>query len=385
MMLPLLKHYQNTTGVLCVTLGLTTAGPVLAAHGIPSRGFASLLRADDSMALFHGKRLASELSEGAVPKKESIAYLGLSYRDLEERLGPTAAASAYAGQGRQSFLPMGPLRRLFDDVKPDVLVTTISPRAEEAALRVALERGTPSMCLVDFFGGPGILRAASPGYGTRVCVLSESTRKWLIDRGRDPEDIVVTGNPAFDRLGEIDWAQRRFSYRKARGWENKKVILWASQIEPLPPEGSASGLPTRIEEKLQEILERRRDWHLLVRPHPNESRRGHSLRGHTTLAEEGEPLDPMLAAADVVVIMTSTIGIEARLVGKPVISVDLSVFTADAPFASEGLSLGIRDLNLLEEAIDQSIQTPVRFPSGYVRPGRASRLVVEQINDLLKR
>lgn len=384
MIVPIVKRLQNLKWARCVTVGLTTAARVLSRNGIVNRGFSSLIGPGDALALARGEKLYKELNRNTgVSKKESVAYLGLSYEDLEKRIGRSRAARLYQFKGRQAFLPMGPMRRLFDEIQPDVVVSTISPRAEEAAIRVASERGIPSLCLVDFFGGSGIKNAGRPGYGSRVCVICEQARQWLLDRGRKRQEIVVTGNPAFDRLANPGWKEKGLKFRRATGWESQKIILWASQIEPRRDGKGVANLPHRIESNLIRMLSRHPDWRLIIRAHPNEPFRLPAHEKNTLVSQPGTPLDPVLAAADVVVIMTSTVGLEARLAGKPVISVDLSIFTDTAPFARVGLAVGIKKIERLESAIEKALRMPKTMPRGFAPPGSAAEKVVEEIFKLL--
>lgn len=386
MIIPVLKKIRGRSDLQCVSLGLTTAGAALENQGLPHRGFASLLRSTDTNALRWGERLAAALpAGGTVPREETVAYLGLSYADLVERVGEAEAARAYEEKGRQAFLPLGPLRRLLDEIRPDAVVATISPRAEEAALRVAGERGVPSLCLVDLFARPALRRASPPGYGSRVGVISQGVRSWLINAGRPAAEIVVTGNPAFDHLASPTWGRVGQDVRAKRGWSDQRVILWASQTESARnPYSGALGdpsVPARIEETLRGIVSRRRNWRLVVRPHPNEPRRPGAPGAEMSGPED--PLHPLLAAVDAVVIMTSTVGLEARLMGKPVVSVDLSVFSKDTPFAEEGLSEGITDLSNLENALEKALASSPGRLKGFPPPGTATDAVVGNLEDLL--
>lgn len=388
MMIPVLQKLRERADLRCVPLGLTTAGAALKKEGIPSRGFASLIRSEDTHALRWGEKLAAAMHAGGnVPREETIAYLGLSFADLVDRVGEAEAARAYKEKGRMAFLPLGPLRRLMDEIRPDVVVSTISPRAEEAALRVTGERGIPSLCLVDLFGKTELTRAATPGYGTRVAVLSHGVGHRLAACGRPEKEIVVTGNPAFDHLIPLRWEAAGRALRAARGWDGRRVILWASQEEPaIDPFSGARGdpcLPLEIEHALEALTARHRGWRLVVRQHPNQPPRQKLASPNVDLSDSREPLPALLAAVDAVVIMTSTVGLEARMMGKPVVSIDLSVFSKDIPFAEEGLSEGVTDLSNLEGALERAFAASPGPVAGFPATGTAVESVVRTIDMLL--
>ncbi len=387
MLIPVIRHLSTLADFNCLVMGLTTAASQLARCGIQSVGFSSLLRDDDVRAISHGRRLFSSLpQDGAVDPQESIAYLGLSYADLEERLGVEGAAVEYALKGRQAFLPLGPMRRACIKYAPDVIVTTISPRAEQAAILVASEMKIPSVCLIDLFARPSLKRASTQGYATRVCVISDSVKNWLIRAGRRPDEVVVTGNPVFDELFARDIKSKAVSLREKNKWQGKKVILWASQIEPErnPFSGRIGdpSLPWSVEACLKDIIRSKDDWHLVIRYHPNQGCVPTSeVDEKITISERNEPLAPLLQAVDLVVTLTSTVGLEARLLGKPLITVDMSVYSDDTPYAKLGFSVGIDDLSELESAMSRLLDGCIgpNSLSELPRIGMATDSVVQQI------
>lgn len=332
----------------------------------------------------------SSLSQGgAVDSEESIAYLGLSYADLEERLGTEGAAAEYALKGRQAFLPLGPMRRAYEKYAPDLVVTTISPRAEQAAILVASEMKIPSVCLIDLFARPSLRRASSQGYGTRVCVISDSVKDWLVRAGRHPDEIVVTGNPVFDGLFAGGLQSEAVLLRKKNKWQEKKVILWASQIEPeRNPFSGRQGdpaLPWLVEARLKEIVKNKDDWHLVIRYHPNQDPPDSRGDEKVTISQRDESLAPLLQAVDLVVTLTSTVGLEARLLKKPLITVDMSVYSEDTPYAKLGFSVGVNDFLELEPTISRLLDGCIDqySLSELPRAGNATDSVVQQILKLL--
>ena len=71
-----------------------------------------------------------------------------------------------------------------------------------------------------------------PGFADRLCVINQDVRE-MFSCGRDENEVLVTGNPAFDTLKLPTTAARGQDLRKSRGWDdNKTTILWASQVEP---------------------------------------------------------------------------------------------------------------------------------------------------------
>lgn len=337
-------------------LGLTTAQAYLEAAGLDYFGFAELTGAGNPEVQAWGRELAGPLVPGApVSHHESIAYHGLNFRDLVEEVGESTARRHYQEHARQGFLPVATMSRLLQDLSPRLVVSTNSPRSERALFIAAKALAIPALCLVDMFAMQEFQWIGSKDYADTICVLNEDVRSFLIERGCNPQNVVCTGNPAFDTIGSLNKRQSGAALRQAKGFASgQKVILWASNVEPeRHPFTGAPGspdLPQHVEAELRRLVKQHVDWHLLVRYHPSQNvqflpgeRVEQSLRG--------EDLHSLLHAVDLVVVMSSTVGLEAYFAGRPVVSVDMSIFTAEAPYSKMGVSTGVAALNELENAI----------------------------------
>ncbi|MGH8381176.1 hypothetical protein [Pseudomonas sp.] len=340
-----------------VVLALTTAGPYLERAGIDYIGYRNLPDADSEEVLAYGRRLTAELPAGGeVPLAESIAYMGLNYRELVSCHGSEAAAQLYASKGRQAFLPVGLFERWFAQVRPALVVATNSPRSEQAAFEAAARLGIASICAVDIFGLQEIQWIRKPGYASRICVLNEQVKEMFLAQGCQAEQVVVTGNPAFERLQQDEARAAGHSLRVSKGWAaDETVLLWASQVEPEQhPFADRKGdptLPSRIEASLRRFVSQNAGYRLVVRYHPSERVTFEQGQERVELSRGSEDLVALLHAVDVVVVMSSTVGLEAHLVGRPVLSVSGSVFTADAPYGQMGIATDVPSADQLEAAL----------------------------------
>lgn len=328
-------------------LALTTAGAYLDRINIPYIGFLHLDGAQDADVQTYGEALAQYLPAGGpVSREETVAYLGLNYRELVREHGQVQAQKLFQERGRQAFLPIHVFERLLENLKPALVVATNSPRSERSAILAARRIGIPSICAVDIFALQEVQWIGVPGYADKVCVLNEQVRQMLIEHGRKPEEVVVTGNPAFDRLTTAQAVEAGAQLRQDRSWNDDFItILWASQIEPerhpFTDSIGDSSLPRRIEAYLREFVAVNEGFRLVVRYHPSE----HEIFTpglRVEFSPIGEDLGALLHAVDVVVVTASTVGLEASLAGRSVISVDASIFTADAPYSEMGISTGVK-------------------------------------------
>jgi hypothetical protein len=356
MLLPVARMLRERRMAEPVFLGLTTARAEVEAAGFPCMGFLDAVAPGDEVAMQHGRTLASQLPAHAVSFEESAAYLGLSYADLERAQGSDRAAALYLEHGRQAFLPVPTLERILRLVQPSLVVATSAPRAERAAVLAARRLGLPAVCLVDLFAAYEIEWLREPGFADRVCVLNEQVRQRIVQAGRGDHEVVVTGNPAFDGLIDPAVRERGARLRQARRWDGQRVWLWASQIEPAAhpcqPGHGDTELPMRIARELQAITAARPNMTLVIRPHPSEVDFRIELGPRQHLSGRQEPLHELLHACDGVVVLTSTVGLEARLAGCHVVQVLGSLYSADAPYLAYGIADAAVPLAGLAAAID---------------------------------
>ena len=339
-----------------IFLALTTAGPALESLGIPYIGFKDLPQACDSDVQMYGRMLVSDIPQGSqVSLEESIAYLGSNFSDLVQVHGESNAWNLYKMKGRQAFLPVRSMKRTLRFLNPSLVLSTNSPRTEKASILAAKQLDIPSVCVIDMFALNEVQWIGEPGFADRLCVINQDVREMFFSCGRDENEVLVTGNPAFDTLKLPTTAARGQDLRKSRGWDdNKTTILWASQVEPArhPFTGSSGDpmLPNRIEEVLRKFVFESDQYRLVVRYHPSEITQFRPAKD-IYLSPADEPLDALLHAVDIVVVMSSTVGLEASIVGRPVISVDRSVCTADTPFSRMGISTGVGHESELPQAL----------------------------------
>jgi hypothetical protein len=365
-------------------LGLTTAAPVVRASGLPLVQFKDFVEAGDEPALQRGRELLRGMDPVDDPE-ESAAYLGLSYVELEAAEGAGEAQRRYQQLGRQAFLPVRTMTRILERSKPDLVVVTNSPRAERAAVIAARDLSIPVVCTVDLFAIDEVRWIGAPDYAQRVCVLNDQVREFLVGAGRAPEQVVVTGNPAFDSLRDPENVQRGKVLRDRHGWSGQRVVLWPSQAEPAihPFDGSPGDpqLPSRVLAELVAWTLRNDDAVLCVRPRAGEPAPLLPASDQIVLTGQDWPLPELLHAIDLVVTLTSTVGLEGHLCGARLVQVLGSVFEAAMPLARFGVADAAVPLEGLAPALDHWARVPRRDASQAAAP--ATQRVVQVLREFL--
>lgn len=346
-----------------LVLALTTAAPLARAAGLPTIGFRELVEPTDVEALAVGARLADALQVQAAEREESVAYLGLSYADLEHRLGAAEAAERYARFGRQAFLPLSVLERALRRFQPALVLATNSPRAEQAAIESARALGIPSLCLLDLFGIWERERLIRPDYADALCVLNEAVRAELVAAGRPDEQVHATGNPAFDSLRDPGWATQGAALRRAAGLEDLYVLLLATSPEPERVPG-IDGVgdprwPRRIEQHLIDVVRANPYLALWLRRHPSEPTADEvAALAHPRIRVCGPevPLHAWLHAGDEVLVTVSTVGVEAALAGRRVTQIRGSILDRLSPYVALGVADRALGIDELRHGWDQGLE-----------------------------
>ncbi len=346
-------------------LALTTAAAPVREAGLPAYGFSDLLEPSDTEAVRHGERLVQTLSVQAAQREESVAYLGLSYAELEADVGVQEAAARYAQFGRQAFLPVRVLERALARWRPACVLATNSPRAERAALLAARRQGIPSLCLLDLFGLWERDWLVRPDYADALCVLNPQVAASLVAAGRPAGHLHVTGNPAFDTLHDPAVIAQGQALRRDAGWRSQRVLLYASSPEPEEVTGIAGrgdpAWPRRIEAHLIEAVQADPSLALWVRRHPSEAAADEvRARAHPRIRVAEGPLHPYLHACDEVVVTVSTVGVEANLAGRDVTQVRGSILDGLSPYLSMGIAQRELSLHEIATRLGQSAATTAR-------------------------
>lgn len=362
MVLPVALAMQALPEVQVRVLGLTTAAAEVTRAGLPLLQFKDFVQPADAGAVAHGRELMRDLAGPVADPDETAAYLGLSYRDLVTESGADEAARRYAERGRQAFLPVPTLRHIVQQVGADLVVATNSPRGERAAIVAAGQLGVPAACIVDLFAIDEVQWIGALDYAQRVCVLNAAVKGFLVQAGRRDEQIMVTGNPAFDALHDPALVRQGHALRQAQGWQRQRVILWPTQVEPAvhPFNGQPgdASLPARALDRLVALVLSREDCILCVRPRAGEALP--TLPAHPRILITGQdwPLQPLLHAVDMVVTLTSTVGLEGHLVGARVLQVRGSVFDHAMPLQAYGLADEAVGLDGLDAAFHRCLALP---------------------------
>lgn len=384
MLIPVAQALQASGRAQPVVLALTTAAPVARAAGLDVVQFKDFVQPGDEAALARGRQLVQDLGGAVDDPDESAAYLGLSYADLEADLDASAAAAEYRRRGRQAFLPVRTLTRILQALRPDMVVATNAPRGERAAIVAAGRLGLPALCVVDLFAIDEVQWIGQAGFADRVCVLNAVVRDFLVAAGRRPDEVVETGNPGFDALNAPEAVAAGHQWRQQQGWGDRRVLLWPTQVEPaVHPFDGRPGDPTLPGRALQQLVQwtlARGDAVLCLRPRAGETPPDVPAHERIVITGQDLPLPTLLHACDLVVTLTSTVGLEGHLAGCRLVQVTGSVFDGAMPLLRYGIADDAVPVQSLHPALERWATAPRRTAQNLTP---ATQRVLSQITAFL--
>lgn len=382
-----LVHNLNQRGHQCTLLALTTAGLVAQREQLgPCRPIDYVDSSNPAIYLPGVKLAKKHHTEGkGISLEESIAYLGVSFRDLATELGIDDAWKRYHEFGLNAFTPVRFMRDVLSRIQPDVVVATTSPRMEKAALRAAYQLDIPSLCMIELFGILEEPWLGRPDNGHVLAVSREDVIRRLCAAGRQREDIYLIGSPMFDQLADPALPSKGKRWRQERQIaDHEKLVFWAEQPEPDNPQ-----LPRIMRKHLAEVC-KRNGWRFVVRLHPSSTDpRWEVLPDDCIQSHSDEPLAQLIHACDVGITLTSTVGWEILLSDKPLLVPRLSSYSRFVTYGDGDGALAVDSIENIEAGLktlldDSKISQELRaVRAALPQPGGAAERVADLIENIV--
>ena len=377
----------RTCGVDVDLMGFTTGRAALERAGLEAGSVTRLLDPDPGADEPYRRAVQALGPLGSHPDvrpEESEAYFTVGLRDLAERVGLEQALLRVAEEGRTAFTPVSVMARYIARSRPDLVVSTTSPRFELAMLRAARQEGVTSVALGDLFLIDERRWILSGDYAEHLTVISPVVAEALKHDGLSGTETHVTGNPAFDLMQPKPTDDlRRSELRRRLGVEGRTVILWpAAQLGAVANDQRPYASPDQVVHAMEQICRLDPEFTYILRPHPNApfslpAGAVHGILDHGLLSAE-----EVLLLADLVCVEVSTMGLQAALLGKPVICV---AFAHEAGFPLYGLAQAVETLSEMVEVVVGRRYGPPSQAFAMPPLGSATRNIARLLMGLVRR
>lgn len=378
MLVPVIIELSRRGHEVCV-LGLTLGKSVFQEANIATLGLYDLLNHTErwsEIERFGCQLVAGHEQNPKIDLRDSIAYLGSGFIDLVQDSGLKAAKQSYAELGRKAFRPVNTATEILTHLAPDLVVTTNSPRMEQAVVLAARQSQIPCLVVIDAFAKIETEWLKEPDYAERLCVFHPVVKHLLVQQGRSATDIVVTGNPVFDRLSGLHTQ----GFRQG----SRHHVLYLSQNETRPDRSEGDTDPDGLPVDVMTELVRGVNQGIFtaeVRFHPNQLQSVRDKNPGLLDRSLEWTLEEALSQTDLVVTASSTAGIEAQMLGLPLVQLGWSMRSGLVPFEELGSVVVAHDRNQLISAIDQAFNIGGQERSRTL--GNATFNVADQVESLL--
>lgn len=293
-------------------LALTIAGQQLKKNNIPYKTISQYINLfEDREFIELGKKVVDNVhnENSNINYNDTLVYYGLGLSELLNEKGGIDWCK-YESEGRKAFCPVNKMKVILNNEKPDVVLLTTGVRFEKAIAIAANELNIPVVMINDL-----PVMSANPGFDANICVMNEFAKEYAIKKGVEESKIFVTGQPVMEDNLKLDINKaQKLQERFKSNWS--KIILYLGLPETdTIPEGRET-----IDE-LEKIAQKHQDWLFILRPHPSNFD-NYKVQDTDNLyvTKRGE-LKYLIELCDVAITHVSTSGIEAALLGKPVITV----------------------------------------------------------------
>lgn len=188
-------------------------------------------------------------------------------------------------------------------------------------------------------------------HADRIAVMGERIRDIYLQSGLEPERVVTTGVAHFDRLFSRDAAEDELTLRGCNIDPDKPFILFTT-------DGIIFSETEQMLEGVINAVLKTKDFQLVVKVHPREGiERYHALaekRGNARIVVVKDvDVYALIRGCKLLATKYSTTALEAMIVGKPVITINLSGHPVPVPYAEEGAALGVYNYADIEPAIQK--------------------------------
>jgi hypothetical protein len=278
---------------------------------------------------------------------EAFSHRGVSFADLsgEDLAGTLLLQLPWAIRSYEETA------EVLYALRPGVLVLYAESSGwGRAALAAARAAGVPSLAIqhgilyqryYSYIHAPDELGCPLPD---RTAVFGEAARRLLVSLGRyRPESLVVTGSPKFDELVRSATPRGREALRSSLGVAHgQRLVLVASRFRGIRQThqsiGSAFPALVRAVEGLEGVA-------CLVKPHPAEPADAYEAVIRQLGARRVRVLSPsadfleLILAADALVTVESLSAVEALVLDRPVLVLNMPTNIRD--LVEQGVALGV--------------------------------------------
>ena len=378
-LIPVAHQLRAVPWIDLTVIGFTTARAAFKRAGIDAIGYDSLVSDRDGEWLSAVEPFLPSASHPDVSAEETRAYFGLGFKNLALEYGDDEAGRLMRSDGRKAFLPVTTFADYIDTGGFDLVITSTSPRSELAVQRAARRLGVPGLAVSDLFLQMESEYICRTDYAQDVSVISPFVAEFL--RSRElPEGhrTHVVGNPAFDELDDEAFSTEAAEVRESMAIpQSIQLLTWIGSTGKVSLIGKEFLSTAEVVDWLESFCRSNPAYKYMLRRHPSDDCNVR-LGPHGMLCPD-IPIETCIQLSDLLLMETSTVGLQAALLEKPVVTIGADDYP---PYAELGVAVDVPNLDSAAAAIHRA-RPPDLARLGYPSRGAAADSVAKLATGIL--
>lgn len=287
-------------------------------------------------------------TNSSLEKFDIKVYLGINLWDLSLQLGSIdAALNFFYSKGRREFFPINAIEKILKYENPTIVVVTSGQRFEKAVAIAANKMNINVVRIIDLLG-----EDLNIPYQANVCVLNNYAKKNVISNNNqlDDKNVIVTGQPNIEFKYDKEEHYNFIEEYKIDKFD--KVISFFSQ----PKINSRENIFEEFINYLKDNPNNLGIWKL----HPNEKmtiyKEFKSLTNNLVIIKNCNA-NLILEESDLVITFYSTVGLQAVIAGKNLITVNLSEKKYPIEYDKLGCAKLVDNIDAFKETIESFLES----------------------------
>lgn len=236
--------------------------------------------------------------------------------------------------------------------KPDVIVT-IDDRSPFGKTVNVISKSLGVPTLIVQHGMINDHPIVGPICSDKIAVFGQACKDALVKRNTNPDDVVVTGQTRFDVLINKKF-DRNWIYDKLNIDKKKGLIVFAStDLSDDEKEMIVRGLCNAMKGFPEKQL--------IIKPHPSDNKKQFlDLLGelNSDAIVVNSDLYELLSGCDILLTTWSTVGLEAMILDKPIIIINLMNRPDPISYVESGAAIEVKTVDGFNQAINTVLHDP---------------------------
>lgn len=239
-------------------------------------------------------------------------------------------------------------------------------------------------------------------YADRLAAWGSYSARWYGNFGNDPHKVVITGNPDLEKISSYADSAIDTDFSAKLGFKaGRRLVTLISPGQSMfrqtafVPDDVAERMIKTVVKAVRSIG----NANLAVKLHPNEALNTFSKfvnrkdKDFVSVIDQTD-LHKLIKASDAVIIMDSTVGLEALALGRPLIVMNFTGRPDLIPYVERGVALGVYKKEDAEETIrkvmdDEGVKMDMSLARGsfindflYGKDGKSRNRILRLIESL---